>query len=100
MYSTKFELKTSSLTRYVPSLDPSSSTQYYCKFDWEDGSQWFDIYAQLRDKPNCVKKYEWLIIPNGGACWLIEGRPDLVDKCYPWNESSNLLHSKPSVAYL
>ncbi|KAM1456591.1 hypothetical protein ACFX13_034711 [Malus domestica] len=61
-----------------------NSTQYYCKFDWEGGSYWFDIYIQLRDKPNCVKNCNWLIIPNG-ACRQIEGRPDLVDRCYPWN---------------
>lgn len=61
-----------------------NSTQYFCKFDWNGGSYWFDIYIQLRDNPYCVKNCDWLIIPNG-ACRKVEGVPHAVDKCFPWN---------------
>ncbi|RXH85679.1 hypothetical protein DVH24_009500 [Malus domestica] len=39
--------------------------------------------ADLTDKPKCVKYCEWLITPNGACSRLVEGRPELVDECYP-----------------
>ncbi|KAG7617234.1 S-protein 19 [Arabidopsis thaliana] len=53
-------------------------TLFFCHFEWENQSKWFDIFVEDRDL-TCGDHCVWSIRPSG-PCRLT-GR----EKCFPWN---------------
>lgn len=53
---------------------------YWCLFNWNSDSEYFDVYVQERDNERCHKicVYE---IHQSGPCRIYEDYPN----CYPWN---------------
>lgn len=53
-------------------------TQFYCHFEWQDRSEWFDIFIQHRDScQRCV----W-VINDTGPCLL---SLSFEKSCFNWN---------------
>lgn len=56
----------------------AGGTRFYCKFSFEGGFKWFDIYVEGRDFcDHCV----WKIRENG-PCFQTEKHQD---QCFHWN---------------
>ncbi|KAK8594186.1 hypothetical protein V6N13_125995 [Hibiscus sabdariffa] len=61
--------------RFRPSI--FQNTLFYCNFQWNGITHWFDIYVEQRDKPFC-SQCVWDIRPDG-ACLTN------YDLCLPWS---------------
>ncbi|CAN8244655.1 unnamed protein product [Cochlearia groenlandica] len=70
------------------SLNFWGTTLFFCHFEWENQSKWFDILTSNRDRDLCEHRpCVWSIRPSG-PCRLTRQ-----EKCYPWAHG-NLLMQK------
>ncbi|KAJ4847992.1 hypothetical protein Tsubulata_035862 [Turnera subulata] len=64
---------------------PFGSTLFFCKFSWDGGSGWFDIYSQKRDEDTCKDhKFYWIVKQAGPCLMECEGKPSV--DYFPWNQ--------------
>ncbi|KAK8980644.1 hypothetical protein V6N11_072959 [Hibiscus sabdariffa] len=61
--------------RFRPSI--FQNTLFYCSFQWNGRTQWFNIYVELRDEPYC-SKCMWNIRPDGPCL------ANYNNLCLPW----------------
>ncbi|XP_019089523.1 PREDICTED: uncharacterized protein LOC109128160 [Camelina sativa] len=66
--------------RFREAMNFWKTTLFFCHFEWESESKWFDILLTKRNK-NACKYYtcQWYITPDG-PCRFTEHT-----ECYPWN---------------
>lgn len=61
------------------------TTQFWCRFDWQDQSKIFDVYKAGRDMSKKFTNFNWGIKASGPCM------QDLVsehfDKCFKWNKN-------------